>query len=101
MDDVDAYDFFRGDELLADPYPYFDALRAECPVRREPHHDVVMITGHDEAVAVYNDAERFSSCTSVTGPFPGFPVPVDDGEVDISDLIAQHRDELPMSDQLP
>jgi cytochrome P450 len=100
MADVDGIDFFRGDELLADPYPYFEALRAECPVRRETHHDVVMITGHDEAVAVYNDAERFSSCTSVTGPFPGFPVPVD-GEDDISALIAQHRDELPMSDQLP
>jgi cytochrome P450 len=99
MADVDALDFFRGDELLADPYPYFEALRAECPVRREPHHDVVMVTGHDEAVAIYNDAEHFSSCTSVTGPFPGFPVPIE-GD-DISDLIVQHRDELPMSDQLP
>ena len=99
MTDVDGVDFFHGDELIADPYPYFEALRAECPVRREVHHDVVMITGYDEAVAVYNDAERFSSCTAVTGPYPGFPVPLE-GD-DISDLIAAHRDELPMSDQLP
>ncbi len=100
MSDFDAIDFFRSDELLVDPYPYFEALRAECPVRREPHHDVVMITGYDEAVAVYNDTETFSSCTAVTGPFPGFPVPLD-GLDDITDLILQHRDELPMSDQLP
>ena len=72
MSEFDAIDFFVGDELLDDPYPYFEALRAECPVRREPHHDVVMITGYEEAVSVYNDTERFSSCLSVTGPFPGF-----------------------------
>ena len=50
-------------------------MRTECPLRREKYHDVVMVTGYDEAVAIYNDTERFSSCLSVTGPFPGFPVP--------------------------
>ena len=99
VSDPDAVDFFRDDDLLVDPYPYFEALRAECPVRREPHHDVVMVTGYEEVMAIYNDAEAFSSCTSVTGPFPGFPVPLT-GD-DISPLIDAHRDELPMSDQLP
>jgi len=93
-------DFFRDDDqLLVDPYPYFESLRAQCPVTREPYHDVVMITGYEEVMAVYNDAETFSSCTAVTGPFPGFPVPLE-GD-DISALIEEHRDELPMSDQLP
>ena len=46
------------------------------------------------------DAERFSSCISVTGPFPGFPVPLDETS-DVDALIAEHRDSLPMSDQLP
>ncbi len=99
VNDIDEFDFFSGDELLVDPYPYFDALRSECPVRREPHHDVVMVTGYDEVVAIFNDTETFSSCTSVTGPFPGFPVPLE-GE-DVGRLIDKHRDELPMSDQLP
>ena len=40
-----------------------------------------------------------SSCISVTGPFPGFPVPLE-GD-DITELIEEHRDELPFSDQLP
>ncbi|WP_330252793.1 cytochrome P450 [Nocardia sp. NBC_00565] len=92
-------DFFLSDELVVDPYPYFDALRAQCPVLREEHHDVVMVTGYDEALEVYNDPETFSSCLSVSGPFPGFPVPLE-GD-DVSGLIEQHRDSLPLSDQLP
>jgi cytochrome P450 len=99
VQDPDAVDFFRDDDVLVDPYPYLEALRNECPVRREPHHDVVMVTGYEEVMAVYNDADTFSSCTSVTGPFPGLPVPLE-GD-DISALIDAHRDELPMSDQLP
>jgi cytochrome P450 len=98
VNDFDALDFFRDDSLVADPYPYFDHLREQCPVRREPHHDVFMVTGYDEAVAVYNDTATFSSCNSVTGPFPGFPVALE-GD-DVSGLIEQHRDELPMGDQI-
>ena len=97
--DIDAADFFTSGELVLDPYPYYDALRARCPVAREPHHGVVMVTGYDEALAVYRDSERFSSCTAVTGPFPGFPVPLE-GD-DISEPHRAHRDELPYSDQLP
>jgi cytochrome P450 family 150 subfamily A5 len=97
--DIDGPNFFTDSELLADPYAYLAAMRGECPVRREKHHDVVMVTGYEESLAVYNDAERYSSCTSVTGPFARFPVPLE-GE-DISGLIAEHREKLPMNDQLP
>jgi cytochrome P450 family 150 subfamily A5 len=97
--DIDGPDFFTDNELLADPYAYLATMRGQCPVRREKHHDVVMVTGYQESLAVYNDTERFSSCISVTGPFPGFPVPLE-GD-DVSGLIAEHRDKLPMSDQLP
>lgn len=72
---------------------------AAVPVTREEHHGVTMVTGWDEAVGVLNDAETFSSCISVTGPFPGFPVPLE-GD-DVTELIERHRDELPFSDQLP
>jgi cytochrome P450 len=96
----DATDFFRGDALIADPYGYFDWLRSQCPVHREAHHDVMMVTGYEEAIAVYNDPDTFSSCNSPTGPFPGFPVPLDGAGDDVSALIEQHRDALPMSDQI-
>jgi cytochrome P450 len=91
--------FFRDKSVVADPYPYFDALRSQCPVHRETHHDVVMVTGYEEAIEVYHDTETFSSCTSVTGPFPGFPVPLE-GD-DVTALIEEYRDQLPFSDQLP
>jgi len=99
MSDVDTVDFFTDKELLADPYDYLAALRDECPLRREKHHDVVMVTGYDEGMAICNDTERFSSCISVTGPFPDLPVPLE-GDY-ISALIAAHRDEIPFYDQLP
>ncbi len=91
--------FFTDRDLVDDPYPYFDALREQCPIHQESHHDVLMVTGYDEAVEIYNDSDTFSSCISVTGPFPGFPVPLE-GD-DVSDIIDAHRGELPMNDQLP
>jgi cytochrome P450 family 150 subfamily A5 len=95
----DAVDFFTDQSLVADPYPYFDHLREGCPVQHEQQRGVMMVTGYEEAIAVYHDTSNFSSCNSVSGPFPGFPVPLE-GD-DVSALIEQHRDELPMSDQLP
>ena len=99
MDDFGATDFFKDQGVTQDPYPYYEALRAQCPVVRENHHDVVMVTGWEEAVSVFHDAEKYSSCISVTGPFPGFPVPLE-GD-DVSAQIEQHRDKLPFNDQLP
>lgn len=102
MTNLDSVDFFTDNQLLADPYAYLATLRDECPLRRENYHDVVMVTGYDEGMAIYNDTERFSSCVSVTGPFPGFPVSLKGLERDdVSELITAHRDELPFSDQLP
>ena len=55
----DEIDFFRDQTLVADPYPYFEFMREQCPVRREPNHDVVMVTGYDEAIEVYHDTDTF------------------------------------------
>jgi cytochrome P450 len=90
-------DFFRDRALFVDPYPYYEKIRAQCPVQRESHHDVVMVTGFDEAIQVLTDQRTWSNCNTVAGP--GFPVPLE-GD-DVSDLIEEHRDELAFSDQLP
>lgn len=97
--DFDAIDFFRARPLYQNPYPYYEYLRAHGPVWREPHRDVVMITGYEEALAVLTDPATFSNCNTVAGPFTKFPVPLE-GD-DISDVIEQYRDVLPFSDQLP
>jgi len=99
VSDFDAVDFFTDESVVADPYPYFDHLRERCPVQREQQRGVMMVTGYDEAISVYHDTASFSSCNSVSGPFPGFPVALE-GD-DISAVIERHRDDLPMSDQLP
>lgn len=67
-------DFFFDESLVDDPYLYFEALRAECPVLPLEHLGVVAVTGYDEANDVYRDTEWFSSCNSVIGPFATFPV---------------------------
>jgi cytochrome P450 len=92
-------DFFRGDDVVADPNPYFDWLREQCPVHREPMHGVFMVTGYEEACAVYTNTTTFSSCNSVTGPFPGFPVELE-GRDDVEEQVEQHREQLPFSDQI-
>ena len=99
MPDFDTVDFFRTRPLYQDPYPYYEYLRDHGPVWREPHHDVVMVCGYDEAIAVLNDTDNFSNCNTVIGPFARFPVPLE-GD-DISELVERYRDDLPFSDQLP
>ena len=36
MSDFDGIDFFRGDELIVDPYPYFDHLRSSARCSASP-----------------------------------------------------------------
>jgi cytochrome P450 family 150 subfamily A5 len=97
--DFDTIDFFRARPLYQNPYPYYEYLRAHGPAWREPRHGIVMVTGFDEAMSVYNDPETFSSCNTVAGPFTPFPVPFE-GD-DITQIIEEYRDTLPFSDQLP
>lgn len=99
MTDLKTANLFRDRSVQDDPYEYFDALRSQSPVWQEPHYGVFMVTGHEEALAVYNDSARFSSCNTVSGPFVRFPEPFE-GD-DVTDIIERHRDGLPFSDQLP
>ena len=96
--DWDSVDYFTDQSLVPDPHPYFDHLRGQCPVLKEPHHGVVAVTGWDEANAVYKDTESFSSCVSVMGPFTPMPF-VPEGD-DICAQIEQHRSEIPMFEHM-
>ncbi len=99
MSDFETVNFFKDRSIHDDPYAYYDWLRQQNTVWREPHYGVFMVTGFEEAVAVYHDPATFSSCNTVSGPFVKFPVPLE-GD-DISEIIEQYRDQLPFSDQLP
>ena len=105
----EAVDFFRAREakdLYQNPYPFHEYLRSHGPVWREPRRGVVMVTGYEEAMAVYNDYATFSSCNTVAGPFtplPGLEAGAGGPRLgrDINEIIEEHRDTLPFSDQLP
>lgn len=98
--DYDSIDFFRDNSILEDPFPYYEHLRGKCPVAAESHHGVVMVTGWEEITAIQSDNDAFSACNTVTGPFPGMPLPDEIGD-DLTDWVAEHRNQLPFSDQLP
>jgi cytochrome P450 len=96
--DYDSIDFFTDQTLVPDPYPYFDHQRAQCPVLKTQNYGVYAVTGHEEASVVYKDADLFSSCIAVGGPFP--PLPFTPEGSDITEQIAAHRDEFLMSEHM-
>lgn len=98
MSDWKTANFFTDKELIADPYPYFDELRAQGPVLDLPHLGVVAVTGWDEAWEVYRDTDTFSSCNAFVGPLATFPVPLE-GD-DITDIVHEYRDQLPMHEHM-
>lgn len=90
-------DFFTDPSVIDDPYPYYEYLRDQCPVFRDPRSGVAAVTGYDELIAVYRDSDTFSSINSSLGPFP---MPFASDGHDISAQIDEHRDEFPMSEHL-
>src|ERR1700688_298130 len=98
MADFTTTDYFGDESVAADTYPYFDFLLEGGRVWREPYHGVVMVAGHEEVLAVLRDTASFSNCNIVAGPSFKFPVELT-GD-DVTGLVEQHRDALPMSDQI-
>jgi cytochrome P450 len=98
MTNFERVDFFTDPSLIDDPVPYFEFLRRRGTVVPLPHHEVVAVTGYDEASQIFRDHATFSSCNAVAGPFPGLPErPEGD---DARDVISRHRHSLPMSEYL-
>ncbi|UXA06163.1 cytochrome P450 [Mycobacterium sp. SMC-2] len=98
MTDLAALDYFFDEVVAQDPYEYFEYLRSQNPVFREPHHDVVAVTGYPEVIAAFKNHDAFSACNSIGGPFPPLPFePVGD---DITAQIEAHRHEFPINEHL-
>src|SRR5437667_9664846 len=68
MVDFDRVDFFSDASLLEDPYPYFEHLRAKCPLTPLPHHGVVAISGLEEASDIYRDPDTQPGSAKVRVP---------------------------------
>jgi cytochrome P450 len=98
MTSFETLDFFTDPSLVPDPHPYFDYLRGQNPVFRLPHHNVVAVTGWEEANAVYKDPDTFSNCVALGGPFP--PLPFEPQGDDLTALIDEHRSQFPMFEHM-
>ena len=91
-------DFFTNPAFVPDPNPYFEHLRKQGPVVKEPHHGVMAVTGYADTLEVYKDADLYSNCVAVGGPFP--PLPFTPEGDDISDQIEAHRTEMPLHEHM-
>ena len=98
MTDYSGVDFLTDQSLVADPYPYYDHLRAQNPVLRLAPHGFVAVTGYDEALGVYKNVEDFSSCVALGGPFP--PLPFTPEGDDLNAQIDAHRTAFPMYEHM-
>ncbi|MDT7679580.1 MAG: hypothetical protein QOD82_7491 [Pseudonocardiales bacterium] len=53
------------DDQLADPYPLYAQMRAQCPVLHDRDRDIWVLTRHEDVVRVVHDPETFSSESAV------------------------------------
>lgn len=91
-------DFYTDTSLVDDPHSYFDFLRAQNPVTRLPHRNVVAVTGYEETIQVMLDTEHFSSVNAVGGPIPDLPFTPRGN--DITDDVLAARGKIAYSDQV-
>ena len=98
MTDYAGVDFLTDQSLVADPYPYYDYLRAQSPVLRLQPHGFVAVTGYEEALGVYKNVADFSSIVALGGPFP--PLPFTPEGDDLNSQIDAHRTQFPMYEHM-
>jgi cytochrome P450 len=91
-------DFFTNPMFVPDPQPYLEYLRSQGPVVKEPHHGVVAVTSYEHTLEVFKDAEQWSNCVAVGGPFP--PLPFTPEGDDISAQIEAHRTQMPLHEHM-
>jgi cytochrome P450 len=96
MIDLETADYFKDPALIHDPFPYFEHIRAKGPVVADPRNNAVLVTGYEEALAVYHDEERFSSVNAISGPYP--PLPFTPDANDIGPQLEKHRDQMAFND---
>lgn len=96
--DLAAVDYFSDHAISQDPYAYWDHLRAQGPVFREPTYGVVAVTGYDETLAAFKDHDSFSAVNAIGGPFP--PLPFEPEGDDITEQIEAHRHLFPIHEHM-
>jgi cytochrome P450 len=98
MTDLASIDYFSDQATTQDPYEYYEYLRGQGPVFREPHHGVAAVTGYAEVMAAFKDHDSFSAVNAIGGPFP--PLPFTPEGDDITEQIELHRHQFPIFEHM-
>lgn len=85
-------DYFNDLSVLLDPYEYFEEIRRQGPVYQMQRHDILMVTGFDEAAEVLRNNRDFSSVIAAVSAVK--PLPFAPSGSDISEQIEAHRAEI-------
>ncbi len=85
-------DYFSDHSILRDPYAYFEAVREQGPIYRNPDSGIIFVTGFDEVLSVLKNTEDFSSAIAPSGP--AAPLPFTPEGSDITPQIEAHRTEF-------
>src|SRR4051812_28455682 len=93
-----SVDYFTDHEVTQNPYEYYEYLRSQGPVAREPHYGVVAVTGYAEVMAAFKDHDCFSAVNAIGGPFP--PLPFTPEGNDITEQIEAHRHRFPIFEHM-
>ncbi|TSD47516.1 cytochrome P450 [Rhodococcus sp. KBS0724] len=98
MTDLASVDYFSDGEIAQNPFEYFDYLRGQNPVFREPHYGVVAVTGHQEVIEGFKNTDALSAINAIGGPFP--PLPFEPEGDDITAQIEAHRHHFPIFEHI-
>jgi cytochrome P450 family 150 subfamily A5 len=90
---ISDYHFLKlNEDLLQNPYPFFQQLRARGPVCQESDYGVYLVGTLDAIREVNRQPEVFSSILVANAPYVDLPCPLD--------RIAEYRQENPFSDKI-
>ena len=87
------YGFLKlNEEILANPYPFYRALRERAPIYREPDYDVFLLSRYEDILEVNAQPEVFSSILVANAPYTDPPAALDE--------LAAWRESQPFSDKI-
>ena len=65
-------------QILKNPYPFYQELRSQEPISREPDFGVYLVSRYEDILEVNRQPEVFSSVLVATAPYMDPPAPLDE-----------------------
>ncbi len=97
MTELDSVNFFTDQQVVNNPYPYYEHLREQAPVTKvDQFGGIVLVTGYEETNEIFRDNETYSSVNSTSGPYLPFGgLLVGDHLTNVDEIIADNRHMVP------